>query len=63
MRDEKVRQMPISELVPLDAHNRRVWGDYMEWFEGVLGGGVAGAYGEEDLEEDADEDELEDEEE
>ena len=37
MSGEKVRQMPISELVPLDAHNRRIWGDYIAWFDNVIG--------------------------
>jgi hypothetical protein len=62
MRKDKVRQMPISELVPLDSHNRRVWGDYMEWFEGVLGGGRSEP-GEDDLEDDSDEEDLEEDEE
>jgi hypothetical protein len=65
MRGDKVRQMPISEIVPLDPHNRRIWGDYITWFDSALGGGYSGADEEgmddedRDLEEDEDEDEDE----
>jgi hypothetical protein len=62
MRGDKVRQMPISELVPLDFHNRRVWGDYIAWFDSVLGGGTFGVE-EEELEDEEREEELEEEEE
>ena len=60
MHGDKVRQMPISELVPLDFHNRRVWGDYIAWFDSVLGGGALAA-DEEDLEDEEREDELDEE--
>jgi hypothetical protein len=36
MQGEKVRQMPISELVPTDPHNRRIWGDYIAWADSTL---------------------------
>jgi hypothetical protein len=62
MRGDKVRQMPVSELVPLDPHNRRVWGDYIAWFESVLGGGDFRA-DEEELDEEEREEELDEEEE
>jgi hypothetical protein len=39
MRGERVQALPVSELVPLDAHNRRIWGDYITWFDGVMADG------------------------
>lgn len=62
MRDNKVRQMPISDLVPMDAHNRRVWGDYIAWFDSVIGSGYSGA-DEEYMDDDESEEELDEEDE
>jgi hypothetical protein len=59
MRGEKVRQMAISELVPMDTHNRRIWGDYMVWFDGALGAGALEVVDDLD-EEERDEDDEED---
>jgi hypothetical protein len=61
MQGEKVRQMPISELVPTDPHNRRIWGDYIAWADSTLHGPTFGAE-EEELEDEEREDELEEEE-
>jgi hypothetical protein len=61
MQGDKVRQMPISELVPLDNHNRRVWGDYIEWFDSALGGSAYVA-DEEVLDDEERDEDLEDEE-
>lgn len=61
MHGDKVRQMPVSELVPLDFHNRRLWGDYIAWFDSVLGGGVFAA--EEELEDEERDEELDEEDE
>lgn len=61
MHGDKVRQMPVSDLVPLDFHNRRVWGDYIAWFDSVLGGGTFGV--DDELEDDERDEELEEEEE
>jgi hypothetical protein len=60
MRGDKVRQMAISELVPLDTHNRRIWGDYMAWFDSALAGGTleTNEMDEEERDEDEDEDEM-----
>jgi hypothetical protein len=54
MRGESVRQMPISELVPLDEHNRRIWGDYVAWADGTLADGESFSEEEELDEEEAD---------
>jgi len=50
MQGEKVRQMPISELVPTDPHNRRIWGDYIVWADSTLTGASFGVVDEEELE-------------
>jgi len=55
MRGESVRQMPISDLVPMDPHNRRIWGDYVTWADGVLGSEAPFAEEEELDEEEAEE--------
>jgi hypothetical protein len=47
MRGERVQPMPVSELVPLDAHNRRIWGDYITWFDSVMDDGRLGVEEEE----------------
>ncbi len=62
MRGDTVRQMPVSDLVPLDVHNRRIWGDYITWFDSVLGGGEIAVFTDDGDEEEPDE-ELEDEDE
>jgi Calcium binding len=62
MHGDKVRQMPISELVPMDFHNRRIWGDYIEWFDSTLGVSAFAA-DDEAMEEDERDEELEDDEE
>ena len=51
MRGERVQQVPVSELVPLDPHNRRIWGDYIIWFDSVMDGGRIGTE-EDELDED-----------
>jgi hypothetical protein len=56
MQGEKVRQMPISELVPTDPHNRRIWGDYITWADSTLTGSAFGVVDEELDEEEAEED-------
>jgi hypothetical protein len=61
MRGDKVRQMPISDLVPLDPHNRRIWGDYVAWADSALAGGRMPD--EEELDEEEQEESLDDEEE
>jgi calcium binding protein len=62
MRGDKVRQMPISDLVPLDPHNRRIWGDYVAWADSTLTGAATGVE-EEELDEDEREEELDEEDE
>jgi calcium binding protein len=61
MRGDKVRQMPIGDLVPLDPHNRRIWGDYVAWADSALAGG--GMAVEEELDEEEQEESLDDEDE
>jgi Calcium binding len=62
MRGDKVRQMPISGLVPLDPHNRRIWGDYVTWADTALTGGGGIAAVEDDLDEDERDEDLEEDE-
>jgi hypothetical protein len=62
MQGDRVRQMPISELVPLDDHNRRIWGDYTAWADNVLGVAAPEADREELDEDEVDELDEEDEE-
>ena len=62
MRGDKVRQMAVSDLVPMDPHNRRIWGDYVAWADNVLPG-VAFAADEEEVDEEEREEELEEEDE
>ena len=62
MQGEKVRQMPISELVPMDPHNRRIWGDYITWADSVLTG-PSFAVDELELDDEEREEELEEEDE
>jgi hypothetical protein len=61
MQGEKVRQMAISDLVPMDPHNRRIWGDYIAWADSVLTGPSFGI-DEEELDDEEREEELEEEE-
>jgi len=63
MRGDKVKQMSIGDLVPLDSHNRRIWGDYVTWADTVLTSSAGIAAVEDDLDEEDRDDDLEEDEE